>query len=174
MSNRRAGGVNNPKLPEQFTLKTMVSDCESVGLPQTFSSDWSLSLAWGCASAREGGDALESYGGGRSHLGYGSTPEICLQELTKYASIPFQILCYGVRTMSGSGWSGQWKNMAFRTSTSYCSRILMGRSCARWPKTTFRGSPRATTLTSFCRISTTSERVRQSPLPQRALSRGPC
>ena len=108
--------------------------------------------------------------GGRSYLGYVSASGVCLQALIKYSSVPFQIPHYGVQTMSGSGWSGQSKNMGFQTLTSYYSRTSTGRSCARWPKMTSRGSPRATTPTSFCRTCTTSERVRWSPPPRRALS----
>lgn len=100
--------------------------------------------------------------------GWGSAPRhrYLASAIDWICSHPFQILRYGVQTMCGSGWSGRWKNMAFQTSTSCYSRTSTGRNCARWPRTTSRGSPPATTPTFFSHISTTSERV-SCPLPPR-------
>lgn len=72
-------------------------------------SPWTDHCAWLEAVLLEDqeGMLLKAVAGGRSRLGWGSALGICLQELITYASIPFQILRYGVRIMSGSGWSGQ-------------------------------------------------------------------
>lgn len=90
--------MNNPRLPEQFTLKAMISACKSVGVfclsPKT-PVDGSPSRARGPSSGRAGkGAALESCGCRGSRLGGGSTLEMSLWELID--CVPYPSRSYAV------------------------------------------------------------------------------